>query len=194
MSVLDDRDIKALSRKTKLAVEPGDIYLKTNCVYRIMTYNQIKDTVLMTTTNDIITHGWLKRSKLKREGFVLCPLALLKPAVQIFELDEVLSNDSKETLRAYRKEHKDIYDQLCLPDFALSDVELMEDRIYKVPEEQATSYPTLRGKSFTLPVPFYCLTKEDAKVRYRKSKLPQKLVKRAMEVEWPVIYVPSRFE
>ena len=52
----------------------------------------------------------------------------------------------------------------------------------------------LKGKSFDLPVPFYCLTRSEARDRYRRSSVEPREIKKALESkEFPLVYVPSRF-
>lgn len=174
---------------------PGDVYIKRFAVYKVMVYNETDDTVLFATTNDIIqTFGKMPRLKIRFNDLHICPYQLLGPAVQVFELDEKLNQESLEKLRAYHSQNKRLYDRLGIPDL-FQDVDDARTRIYTVPEEQGQQYPDLMGKTFDVPIPFLCITKALYKERYRLLNLStHEEYHRAMRhAVWPIFYVPSRF-
>jgi hypothetical protein len=175
---------------------PGDVYIKRFAVYRVVLYNETDDTVLFATTNDIITtYGKMSRLKIRENNFYACPYQLLDPAIQVFELDEELSEKSLNSLKSYRSQYKKTYERLGLPDL-LEDIENVKTRVYVVPEEQGQQFPDLRGKSFDVLIPFFCLLKSMYKERHRTLGLPaDESYYRAMRyTAWPIFYVPSRFE
>jgi len=174
---------------------PGDVYIRGFAVYRVSTYNETDDTVLFSTTNDIITlYGKTKRLQVRQNNYHPCPFQLLMPAVQVFELDEKLSDDSLKMLKAYCQAYTRTYEKLGLIDL-LRDIEDAPYRVYQIPDEQGAQFPDLKGKSFNIPVPFYCLTKEVYKERYQSLNLPTKdEFFQAMRYNtWPIFYVPQRF-
>jgi len=193
--MLSSEDIKKLSRKTKkLKINTNDTYLVRDKVYVVSSVDIDGDRVLLATTNDYIRDfGWIKRIELRELGFVKCPLLLEEPARQIFELETRLSFLSQSHLERYRKENLRNFERFRLDDL-LSDVE--EVRTWDIPEEQANALPSanLRGLSFELPVPFYVLTKKEARHRYtRQSERFRDAYNVAMLYgNWPVVWVPPR--
>jgi hypothetical protein len=172
---------------------PGDVYVKGLAVYRVILYNETEDNVLFATTNDIITlYGKTPRTRIRTHGLYPCPLQLLRPAIQVFELDENLNDESLEKLKLYHLQHVRTYEKLGLPEL-LEDVESTTTRVYQVPDEQGDQFKDLKGKSFTIPVPFYCLTKEMYKKKYEQTPVSREQYFRAMRHSWPIFYVPSRF-
>lgn len=174
---------------------PGDVYVKRLAVYRVMIYNESDDTVLFATTNDVITiYGKIKRTHIRANDLYSCPFQLLKPAVQVFELDEKFNEESLNCLYAYYYNNINTYKKLGLPEL-LEDIDEATMRVYQIPDEQGDQFPDLKGKSFNIPIPFYCLTKEVYKERYAALGLPMKEEYfRAMKyTAWPIFYVPARF-
>jgi hypothetical protein len=175
---------------------PGDVYIKRLSVYRILTYDESNDMVLLATTNDVITlYGKTSRLLLRQNDFHLCPYQLLDPAVQVFELDEKFSEKSLKSLRTYRSEHLRVYKRLGLPDL-FQDVEDARTRTYTVPEEQGEQFPDLKGKTFDVLVPFICITKDMYKARFHERHFftGEDYYSAMRHREWPIFFVPSRFE
>jgi hypothetical protein len=174
----------------------GDLYIKGFSVYRVMVYDNSDDTVLLATTNDVIAFfGRVRRLRLRNQGFYLCPLQLREPAIELFELHEELDKNSIKKLQDFRQQYIHTYEKLGLLDL-LEDIDEAKVRVYQIPMEQGSQFPDLSGKSFNLPIPFYCLTKEVYKKRYnhRNPKPTEEYFGAMHYTKWPVFYVPRRFD
>jgi hypothetical protein len=183
-------EVKKKKLKNQTIPLPGDIYVRGVAVYRVVLYNETDDTVLFATTNDIITlFGKTSRTKIRMQGLYPCPLQLLVPAFQVFELHEGLSDESMEKLQLYHRQHVRTYEKLGIPEL----LPLPPVRVYKVPDVQGDQFKDLKGKTFTIPVPFYCLTKEMYKKIYKQTPISKEQYFRAMRHNWPIFYVPDTF-
>lgn len=201
MSDLIPGEFKVLSRQSKLKIEPGDVYLRGDRVYRVGAYDDVEDRVTLMTSNDILEgdamNGWTPRKEIHKIGLHLCPLPLLEPALQIFELEDVPSLLSLSKLQAWRDAHRRVYTRLDL-EAVLPDVEETSTRIHAVPEAQAQLFPALKGLVFILPVLIYVLEKPEAVRRAEQARLRgltnRETVGRIKQhKEWPIYYVPKRY-
>jgi hypothetical protein len=182
--------------KPRNTPSPDDIYVRGVGTYRVLAYNETDDTVLLCTTNDIITFpGKIRRTHLKKNGFWLCPLELRQPAIEVFELDNKLSDKSLDLLKAYRSQHSKIYERLQLIEILGDDVNSdFAVRTHVVPDEQGDQFPQLKGKSFKIPVPFYCLVKQIYKGMNQVFDMSSYDYAWAMsKCRWPIFYVPQAF-
>ena len=181
----------------KTVPTPGDLYAKGYAVYKVTMYNETQQTVLFATTNDeIITPGKIHKNDIRNNGFFLCPLALRPAATQVFELDEILTSQSLEGLFDFRKRMKRTYSRLKITNL-LSFVENSSTREYKVPEQQGLEFPVMKDKTFQILMPFYALSKEKYKELAAESSvyIPKAIYDDVVSyTQWPVWFVPSRFE
>jgi hypothetical protein len=193
--VLNNSDMESLSKKSGTSkIESGDIYLRNYAVYRVSLYDDTKDRILFSTTNDIIhDQGWTSRKDMRDQGFHPCPLRLRSPAIDIFELEE-LSLHSLVELRRWRRRAQRIYNRFDLDSF----IRIPETREFIIPDEIGHIRPQLRDRTIKLSIPFLCLTKAHYTILYR-NRSPSSLVdkekyKAGLSYKnWPVMYVPQRF-
>jgi hypothetical protein len=197
-NTLSQMDYHTLTRQSSARVELGDLYIYKDSVYRVAMYNETSGLIQMATTNNLIfDYAWMHINELDNFGFYLCPLSLRSSAIQIFELDEEVSQKSKEALLSYRMQNITKYIKLRIPEL-LPEVEYHLTRSYPVPAEQAKEFPHLDGVTFTLPILFYCLTEREADKRYRmfirngvNDPDYVKWKKQADKTLWPLLFIPD---
>jgi hypothetical protein len=188
-------------KKSRSKPTTGDLYLKGSAVYKLIVYNETDDMVLLGTTNEkVLTFGNIRRVELREKGFHLCPLDLREPALQVFELDKEYTPSSLKKLEKHVNQHLGLYNKLSLPSL-MADIIDNPTRKYIPPKEQADQYPQLKDQAFDVLVPFYCLSKEDYKHRYRIHRMKAGVEGVGEDYEaaisytrWPIIFVPpTRF-
>jgi hypothetical protein len=200
MTVTEDSvkiDYQTFTPATRPKVELEDIYLLRDSVFSVSIFNETDDLIMMTTTNQYISEpGWITYKEMQEWGFKLCPLELLEPASEIFNLQETISESSYKFLVDYRQKNLDLYISLCM-DSMMWDIQAVRFRRYDIPHEQAEGFPDLAGRSFILPILFYCLTKQECITRYhsyidpvRNSSEYTKWAEEVEKVNWPIIFVP----
>jgi hypothetical protein len=189
-------DYQVFNRHSTAKVEPGDVYVRRDTVYRVSVYDETVDRVFLVTTNDPDANtGWIKSSELAEAGFHPCPLELREPALQVFELEETVSGASYRALSEYRQDNVITYGMLRLSRL-LPEIDQRVSREYRVPAAQSDEFPEMTGRVVTLPALFYCLTRAEADQRYRDILLPVLTISegshwrhQANQARWPLIYV-----
>jgi hypothetical protein len=178
----------------------GEVYVKGCTVYKVAAFNVTDDAVMFTTTNDVIqSFGQMPRLEIRKRGFYLCPIQLQEPAVQVFELDENFTTSSLNKLHKYRLDNHKLFNKLGL-DLIMLDIVQNMTREYTPPQVQIEQFPELKNKKFNVLIPFYCLTKQEFKARFRgmiHSKIGYQYNYHynngIQYTKWPLFYVPPRY-